>query len=63
MASYKEDAPTLVNNLVQEATPGERTDTDKTEEDKTVGDRRDVGNITDKDIGDNTDDSDSDYLY
>ena len=34
-----------------------------TEEGKMVEDRRDFGNITDEDIGDDMDDSDSDYLY
>ena len=63
MASYEEDALTLVNNLVPEATPGEKTDTDRTEEDKMVEDRRDLGNITDEHIGDDADDSDLDYLY
>ena len=63
MAICEEDTPTLVNNLVPKAIPGEKTDPDRTEEDKLVGDRWDLGNITDEDIEDDADDSNSIYLY
>ena len=42
MASYEEDTPTLVNNLVPEPTPKEKKDTDKKEENKTTEDRGDL---------------------
>ena len=58
MASYEEDAPTLVNNLVSEPTPGEEKDMDRIEENKTTEDRRDLIVITDK-----KNDLDFDYLY
>ena len=62
MASYEEDAPNLVNNLVPQPIPGEKKDTDRTEENKTTEDRRDFTEITDKE--DNLDsDSDLDYFY
>ena len=56
--TYEEDAPTLVNNLVPEATPEE-----KTNKDKMGGGRGDSGNNTHEDIGGDVDDSDSDYIY
>ena len=59
--SYEEDASTLVNNLVTEATPEEKTNKDWTEEDKQGEDRGDSGNNTDEDTGEDADDSD--YIY
>ena len=63
IASYKEDAPTIVNNLVPEATPEEKTNMDRTEADKMGEDRGHSGNNTDENIGKNVDDSDSDFIY
>ena len=51
VACQEEDAPTLVNNLVPEATLEEKKDTDRTEEDKTAEDKRDLIGITDEYIG------------
>ena len=48
MASYEEDAPNLVNNLVPEPTPKEKRDTNKMEESKTTADRRNLIEIKDK---------------
>ena len=49
MASYeKEDAPTLVNNLLPRPTPEENKDTNKMEESKTVEDKRHRIEITTK---------------
>ena len=62
MASYEEDAPALVNNLVLEPTPKEKKDINKTEKSQTTEDKKDLIEITDKE--DNLDfDWDSDYSY
>ena len=61
IASYKEEVPTLVNNLVPEATPEEKMNTDRTEEHKMAENRGDSENNTDEDIGE--DNSDSDFIY
>ena len=61
-ASYEEDAPTLVNNLIPEPTPGEMKDTNKMEVSKTPEKRRDVIEITDGE-DDSELDWNSDYSY
>ena len=62
VASYEEDAPNLVNNLVPEPTPKEKRYTNKTEESKTTEDRTNLIEITDKE--DNLDsDWDMEYSY
>ena len=42
MASYEEDTPNFVDNLVPNPTPKEQRNTSKTEENKTTADRRNL---------------------
>ena len=62
MASYEEDIPKLVDNLVPKPTPKEQRNTSKAEENKTTTDRRNLIEIRDKE-DEQASDWDSEYSY
>ena len=62
MASYEENTPSLVNNLVPKPTPKEKKNTNKMEESKTAEDRKDLIEIKDEEV-ELESDWDLDYSY